>query len=61
LPARCYTEPVKGDNSEASVLDYDRWQEMLTEYYSLRGWDYDGVPTADKLKALGIGAYGRGL
>ena len=58
LPGRCYSEPVKGENSEGSVLDYDRWQEMLTEYYSLRGWDHEGVPGREKLKSLGIEEYG---
>lgn len=57
LPARCYTDPVKGDASESSVLDYNRWQEMLTEYYSSRGWDYNGIPGRDKLDALGISEY----
>ena len=61
LPMRCYTDPVKGDNSESSVLEYERWQEMLTEYYSLRGWDFEGVPGKDKLESLGIGEYSRGL
>jgi aldehyde:ferredoxin oxidoreductase len=27
---------------------------MLSEYYELRGWDKDGIPTADKNEALGI-------
>lgn len=59
LPARCYNDPVKGDASENSVLDYDRWQEMLTEYYTLRGWDYNGIPQKDKLDALGISKYAK--
>ena len=25
---------------------------MLQEYYEFRGWDDDGVPTPEKLKAL---------
>jgi aldehyde:ferredoxin oxidoreductase len=58
LPSRCYTEKVEGDASEHSVLDYDKWQDMLSEYYSLRGWDYDGKPSAEKLKELGISGYG---
>ena len=58
LPQRCYNDPVKGENSEGSVLDYQRWQDMLTEYYSLRGWDYDGKPGREKLDYLGIGEYG---
>ena len=61
LPPRCYNDPVKGDNSEGSVLDFDKWQEMLTEYYSLRGWNYDGVPGKEKLDTLGIGKYAIGL
>ncbi|MBI9106570.1 MAG: aldehyde ferredoxin oxidoreductase family protein [Spirochaetales bacterium] len=60
LPARCYNDPIKGDSSESSVLDYGKWQDMLTEYYSLRGWDYNGIPQKAKLDALGIGNYFRG-
>jgi aldehyde:ferredoxin oxidoreductase len=29
---------------------------MLDEYYALRGWDSDGVPTAGRLAALGLRA-----
>ncbi len=57
LPLRCYREPVKGENSEGSVLDWDKWQAMLTEYYHLRGWDDEGIPGQDKLRALGIEEY----
>jgi aldehyde:ferredoxin oxidoreductase len=28
--------------------------EMLPEYYEIRGWDKEGVPTADKRKSLGL-------
>jgi aldehyde:ferredoxin oxidoreductase len=31
-----------------------RLEDMLPEYYELRGWDKDGIPTADKLKELGL-------
>jgi aldehyde:ferredoxin oxidoreductase len=27
---------------------------MLPEYYELRGWDKEGVPTKDRLKELGL-------
>ena len=57
LPGRCYKDPVMGDTSESSVIDYDRWQDMLTEYYELRGWDYDGIPKQEKLESLGIEKY----
>jgi aldehyde:ferredoxin oxidoreductase len=30
------------------------YDEMLNEYYELRGWDDDGVPKKETLSALGI-------
>jgi len=27
---------------------------MLDRYYALRGWDADGVPTHERLRALGL-------
>jgi aldehyde:ferredoxin oxidoreductase len=38
--------PAKGRVSELS--------KMLPEYYELRGWDKEGVPTKGKLKELGL-------
>ena len=41
--------PHKGEN-----IDPEKWDEMLDEYYMLRGWDKDGIPTPEKLKDLGL-------
>jgi len=30
-------------------------EEMLPRYYELRGWDEEGRPTPETLKALGLG------
>ncbi len=47
LPRRMTHEPrVKGQ-----VVHMDR---MLPEYYRLRGWTEDGIPTPDKLAELGL-------
>jgi aldehyde:ferredoxin oxidoreductase len=29
-------------------------EKMLPEYYELRGWDKEGVPTKEKLRELGL-------
>jgi aldehyde:ferredoxin oxidoreductase len=29
-------------------------EEMLQEYYVLRGWDKDGKPTKERLEELGL-------
>jgi aldehyde:ferredoxin oxidoreductase len=34
----------------------DELAAMLDAYYAVRGWDPDGVPTATRLKALGLAA-----
>jgi aldehyde:ferredoxin oxidoreductase len=31
-----------------------RLGEMLPGYYKVRGWDENGVPSAEKLKELGL-------
>lgn len=41
-------------NSRHQAVPVDAFQQMRTEYYSLRGWDQDGRPTAQRLAALGL-------
>ncbi len=56
LPERCY-EPIRGPSSEGAVLERDKFEALLDEYYRLRGWDREGVPTPEKLRALGLERY----
>ncbi len=56
LPPRMLKEPmpngpVKGQVHELAV--------MLPEYYQLRGWDENGVPTPEKLTELGLDEEGK--
>jgi len=39
------------------VIPQKDFKNSLNEYYSLRGWDKDGVPTSKKLKELGLEKY----
>lgn len=48
--------PVKGHRIEAR--DFER---MLNEYYSLCGWNEDGIPTREKLSGLGLEKAARDL
>jgi aldehyde:ferredoxin oxidoreductase len=56
LPERCF-QPIKGPASEGAVIERERFEAMLDEYYQVRGWDRDGVPTAGKLAELGLQRY----
>jgi aldehyde:ferredoxin oxidoreductase len=51
LPKRILEEPLPEGPAQGQVV---RLAEMLPEYYQLRGWDDNGVPTKEKLKELGL-------
>jgi aldehyde:ferredoxin oxidoreductase len=51
LPKRILQEPMLGGAAKGQVV---RLPEMLPEYYRLRGWDENGVPTPEKLAQLGL-------
>jgi len=56
LPEKCLT-PILGPTSQSATIEPEKFDAMLDEYYSLRGWDREGVPTPQKLDELGIGDY----
>ncbi len=51
LPARLLNEPLNEGAPSGQVWKRD---EMLDEYYTLRGWDKEGTPTRERLKELGL-------
>jgi aldehyde:ferredoxin oxidoreductase len=51
LPKRILEEPLPDGPAKGQVV---RLSEMLPEYYQLRGWDENGVPTKEKLKGLNL-------
>jgi len=51
LPERLLKDAAKSGSAEGAV---NRLDEMLPEYYELRGWDATGVPTAETLGRLGL-------
>jgi len=46
--------PVPDGPYEGEILDPDKFEGMLDDYYWLRGWDTNGVPTKEKLQELGL-------
>ncbi len=52
LPDRFTKEPMPSGPSKGHVCNLD---QMLDEYYNLRGWDVKtGIPTMKKLNELGL-------
>jgi len=51
LPPRMLKDPVPGGFAKGGVVELD---VLLPQYYQLRGWDANGVPTAETLSGLGL-------
>lgn len=51
LPPRILNEPIKSGPSKGHIEDLGK---MLDEYYQLRGWGEDSIPTNEKLEELGV-------
>jgi len=54
LPVRLMEEPLPDGVARGQVITEKMLDDMLNEYYALRGWDKNGIPTKEKLKELGL-------
>jgi len=54
-PERVY-EPMPSGPTQGMKLTEEKVGLMLDEYYGLRGWDNNGIPTEKKFRELGLGA-----
>ena len=56
LPPRVFEEPLPmpPDGEEKVRLPRKEFEKMLDEYYALRGWDENGIPTKEKLEELDL-------
>jgi aldehyde:ferredoxin oxidoreductase len=77
IPEFNFTVPIEGEhlNSEllapgkdgesiskkGTVVDREKFTQMLGEYYELRGWDKNGLQTKQKLVELDLGDVAEGL
>jgi len=52
LPYRVMNEPIPEGPSKGWLCTNDDLQKMLDEYYKLRGWDENGIPTKETLQRL---------
>ena len=54
LPQRFFEEPLPEGFSKGQVIERKVFEEALDDYYSMHGWDNQGVPTKGKIKELGL-------
>ncbi|ASJ11361.1 aldehyde ferredoxin oxidoreductase [Thermococcus sp. P6] len=53
-PERWFKEGLKSGPHRGQHLEKDKYDELLSEYYKLRGWDERGIPKRETLKELGL-------
>ncbi|MCL5045383.1 MAG: aldehyde ferredoxin oxidoreductase C-terminal domain-containing protein, partial [Actinobacteria bacterium] len=54
LPARLFSDPLPSGVTAGKVLPREEFDRMLAEYYRLRSWDENGIPSRAKLAELGL-------
>ena len=55
IPDRFYEEPLPDGPCKGAVLSRETIDQVLDEYYEVRGWDKkSGLPTREKLDELGL-------
>jgi aldehyde:ferredoxin oxidoreductase len=51
LPKRFLEVPMPEGPAKGQIVDMDR---LLNDYYAVRGWDYNGIPTDKRVSQLGL-------
>lgn len=54
LPRRIMEEQLPEGMAKGRVITHEMYEEMLDEYYHLRGWDHGAVPRRETIKEMGI-------
>lgn len=53
-PDRWFEEPLPSGSLKGMKLDREKYDQMLSCYYDLRGWDENGVPLKETLDGFGL-------
>jgi len=53
-PVRWFKHPLTKGPYKGAKLDPVKYENMLQEYYAMRGWDSSGVPKPETLSKLGL-------
>ena len=54
LPERLFADPLPEGPAAGKVLPRKEFEEALSEYYGLRGWSEEGIPSKQKLEEIEV-------
>jgi aldehyde:ferredoxin oxidoreductase len=61
LPERVFRDPLTSGVAKGRTINRQDFEKMLNDYYEVRGWDENGIPTLKKCQEFGIEKYYRSL
>jgi aldehyde:ferredoxin oxidoreductase len=61
LPTRLFETAVSCGRYKGERLDKAKFDEMMDEYYALRGWNSEGIPTPETFDKFGLSSEGKAL
>ncbi|HSB07846.1 MAG TPA: aldehyde ferredoxin oxidoreductase family protein, partial [Thermodesulfobacteriota bacterium] len=53
-PDRWFEEPQSQGKMKGVKVDREKYEQMLSWYYELRGWDQNGIPRKETLESFGL-------
>lgn len=58
LPPKIMNAPIPDEGvAKGAVVNKEEFEVGLDDYYAVRGWTREGIPTIEKLKELDLGEY----
>ncbi len=57
LPYKIMNVPMPDDIAKGAFVNVEEFQLGLDDYYEVRGWTKEGIPTAEKINELGLQAF----
>ena len=57
LPPKVMSTPIPEGVAKGSFVSQEELDFLLDDYYGVRGWSKEGVPTEEKLKELGLSEF----
>jgi aldehyde:ferredoxin oxidoreductase len=60
LPSKIMNVPIPDEGpAKGAVVNQEEFDIGLDDYYAVRGWTHNGVPTVEKLNELGLGEFSK--
>jgi aldehyde:ferredoxin oxidoreductase len=58
LPPKIMTVPIPDEGvAKGAVVNKEEFELGLDDYYAVRGWTREGIPTMEKLNELDLGEF----